>query len=112
MKRLLLWVAVPLMLLGAAMLIADIGATALWIAVIAVGIALVAIGQVKPSATDDSDAPGLAATISAASADAFTIVCYQAVRLPGQPVVERQRRCCHGTLAPPGRSRSADLRFP
>jgi hypothetical protein len=51
MKRLLLWVAVPLMLLGAAMLIADIGATALWIAVIAVGIALVAIGQVKPTAT-------------------------------------------------------------
>jgi hypothetical protein len=51
MKRLLLWVAVPLMLLGAAMLIADIGATALWIAVIAVGSALVAIGQVKPSAT-------------------------------------------------------------
>ena len=51
MKRSLLWVAVPLMLLGAAMLIADIGATALWIAVIAVGIALVAIGQVKPSAT-------------------------------------------------------------
>ena len=51
MKRLLLWVAVPLMLLGAAMLIADIGATALWIAVIAVGIALVAIGQAKPSAT-------------------------------------------------------------
>ena len=51
MKRMLLWVAVPLMLLGAAMLIADIGATALWIAVIAVGIALVAIGQVKPSAT-------------------------------------------------------------
>ena len=51
MKRLLLWVAVPLMLLGAAMLIADIGATALWIAVIAVGIALVAIGQMKPSAT-------------------------------------------------------------
>lgn len=51
MKRLLLWVAVPLMLLGAAMLIADIGATALWIAVIAVGIALVAIGHVKPSAT-------------------------------------------------------------
>ncbi len=38
MKRLLLWVAVPLLLLGAAMLIADIGATALWIAVIAVGV--------------------------------------------------------------------------
>jgi hypothetical protein len=51
MKRLLLWVTVPLMLLGAAMLIADIGATALWIAVIAVGIALVAIGQLKLSAT-------------------------------------------------------------
>ena len=51
MKRLLLWVAVPLMLLGAAMLIADIGATALWVAVIAGGIALVVIGQVKPSAT-------------------------------------------------------------
>ena len=51
MKRLLPWVAVPLMLLGAAMLIADIGATALWIAVIAVSIALVVIGQVKPSAT-------------------------------------------------------------
>jgi hypothetical protein len=50
MKRLLLWVAVPLLLLGAAMLIADIGATALWIAVIAVGTALVAIDQVKPSA--------------------------------------------------------------
>jgi hypothetical protein len=51
MKRLLLWVAVPLMLLGAAMLIADIGATALWIAVIGGGIALVVIGQVKPNAT-------------------------------------------------------------
>ena len=51
MKRLFLWIAVPLMLLGAAMLIADIGATALWIAVIAAGIALVAIGQVKPDAT-------------------------------------------------------------
>ncbi len=50
MKRSLLWVAVPLMLLGAAMLIADIGAAGLWIALIAVGIALVAIGQVKPSA--------------------------------------------------------------
>jgi hypothetical protein len=51
MKHLLLWVAVPLLLLGAAMLIADIGATALWIAVITVGIALVVIGRVKPSAT-------------------------------------------------------------
>jgi hypothetical protein len=37
------WIAVPLMLLGAVMLVADIGASGLWIAVIAVGIALVAI---------------------------------------------------------------------
>jgi hypothetical protein len=50
MKFLLLWIAVPLMLLGAGMLVAGIGSTALWIAVIAVGIALVAIGQVKPGA--------------------------------------------------------------
>lgn len=50
MKRLLLWIAVPLLLLSAAMLIADIGSSALWIAVIAVGIALVVIGRVKPSA--------------------------------------------------------------
>jgi hypothetical protein len=48
MKSLLLWIAVPLLLLGAAMLIAGIGSTALWFAVIAVGIALVAIGRVKP----------------------------------------------------------------
>jgi hypothetical protein len=41
--RFLIWLAVPIMLLGAAMLIADIGASALWIAVITVGIALVAI---------------------------------------------------------------------
>jgi hypothetical protein len=48
MKHLLAWVAVPLLLLGAAMLITDIGASGLWIAVIAVGIALVAISMVKP----------------------------------------------------------------
>jgi hypothetical protein len=41
--RFLVWLAVPIMLLGAAMLITDIGASALWIAVITVGIALVAI---------------------------------------------------------------------
>lgn len=41
----LAWVAVPLLLLGAAMILAGVGATGLWIAVIAVGIALVAIGQ-------------------------------------------------------------------
>ena len=50
MKPLLLWIAVPLMLLGAGMLVAGICSTALWIAVIAVGIALVAIGRVKPGA--------------------------------------------------------------
>ena len=48
MKPLLLWLAVPLMLLGASMLIAGIGSTALWIAVVTVGIALVVIGRVKP----------------------------------------------------------------
>ena len=50
MKPLLLWIAVPMMLLGAGMLIAGIGATALWIAVIAVGIAMVAVGRAKPGA--------------------------------------------------------------
>jgi hypothetical protein len=38
------------MLLGASMLIAGIGSTALWIAVITVGIALVAISQINPGA--------------------------------------------------------------
>ncbi len=37
------WIAVPILLLGAAMLLADIGASGLWIAVITVGIALVAV---------------------------------------------------------------------
>jgi hypothetical protein len=41
--RYLDWIAVPMLLLGAAMLLVDIGAPGLWIAVIAVGIALVAI---------------------------------------------------------------------
>jgi hypothetical protein len=49
-KSLLLGIAVPLMLLGASMLVAGIGSTAWWIAIIAVGIALVAIGRVKPGA--------------------------------------------------------------
>ncbi len=49
MKRLYVWIAIALLLLAAAMLIADIGATALWIAVITVGIALVLIGRVRPS---------------------------------------------------------------
>lgn len=39
----LLPIAVVLMLLGAAMLLANIGAAGLWIAIIAVGIALVAL---------------------------------------------------------------------
>jgi hypothetical protein len=40
---LLLWIAVPLMLLGAVMLIAGVGASAIWIALVTVGIALVVI---------------------------------------------------------------------
>ena len=46
MKSFLLWIAVPMMLLGAGMLVAGIGSTGQWIAVIAVGIALVAIDRV------------------------------------------------------------------
>lgn len=38
----LIWMAVPLMLIGAVLLVAAVGAAGLWIAVIAVGIALVA----------------------------------------------------------------------
>ena len=41
------WVAVPLMLLGAAMILADIGASGLWISVITVGIALVAVDLLR-----------------------------------------------------------------
>lgn len=40
----LVWIAVPLMLFGAAMLLADVvGSAGLWIALITVGVALVAI---------------------------------------------------------------------
>jgi hypothetical protein len=42
--NLLLWIAAPLLLLGAVMLIADVGAAGLWIAVIAVGLGMVVIG--------------------------------------------------------------------
>jgi hypothetical protein len=42
------WIAVPLLLVGAFMLLFDVGATGLWIAVITVGIALVVIGQRTP----------------------------------------------------------------
>ena len=51
MKPLLPWIAVPLLLLGVAMVIADFGASGLWLVVIGAGIALVAIiGQIKSSA--------------------------------------------------------------
>jgi hypothetical protein len=50
MKPLLPWIAVPLMLLGASMLVAGIGSSALWISVVTVGIVLVIIGRVKPGA--------------------------------------------------------------
>ena len=49
--KFLLWIAVPLMLVGAAMLLAEIGEAALWIAVIAVGIGLVVIARRTPGAT-------------------------------------------------------------
>ena len=48
MKPLLPWIAVPMLLLGASMLVAGIGSTALWIAVVTAGIALVALSQVNP----------------------------------------------------------------
>jgi len=48
MRHLLPWISVPLLLLGAAMLIAGIGAPSLWMT--AVGAALVIISRVKPSA--------------------------------------------------------------
>jgi hypothetical protein len=41
--KFVVWVAAVLMLLGATTLIVDFGASALWISVITVGIALVAI---------------------------------------------------------------------
>jgi hypothetical protein len=44
-----LWIDAALMLTGAVMLIADIGAPALWIAVITVGIALVLIDRIRAS---------------------------------------------------------------
>lgn len=43
MRQPLIWVAVALLLVGAILLVAGIGAAGLWIGVIAVGIALVAI---------------------------------------------------------------------
>jgi hypothetical protein len=43
MRQPLNWIAVALMLTGAVMLVADVGVAGLWIAVITIGIALVAI---------------------------------------------------------------------
>ena len=43
MKQPLTWIAVALLLTGAALLVAGVGAGGLWIAVITVGIALVAM---------------------------------------------------------------------
>ena len=50
MKSLLSWIAVPLLLLAAGMLIAGIGAPGVWITVVTVGIALVIVGQLRPNA--------------------------------------------------------------
>ena len=41
--KVLLWIAAPLLLIAAVMLVAGVGHAGLWIAVIAVGIALVAV---------------------------------------------------------------------
>ena len=57
----LLWIAVPLLLGGAVLLVAGIGAPGLWIAVIAVGVALVVIGRRNPGSTGvwrRADGPG------------------------------------------------------
>ena len=44
---LLVWIAVALMVVGAVMLIAGIGAPGLWIAVVTVGIAVVVIDRTR-----------------------------------------------------------------
>ncbi len=41
----LIWIAIALLGIGAVMLVAGVGAPGLWIAVIAVGVALVAISR-------------------------------------------------------------------
>jgi hypothetical protein len=46
-----MWFAVLLLLFGAAMILADIGAAGLWIAVIAVGLAIVVLGKKGPRTT-------------------------------------------------------------
>lgn len=42
-----LWIAVVLMLGGAALLVAGVGSSGVWIAVLAVGIAIVAIDRIS-----------------------------------------------------------------
>ena len=44
---LLMWIAAAVLLIAAAMLVAGVGAAGLWMTVIAVGIAAVAIGLVR-----------------------------------------------------------------
>jgi hypothetical protein len=41
MRQPLIWIAIPLLLVGAVLLVTDVGVAGLWIAVITVGIALV-----------------------------------------------------------------------
>ena len=43
----LLWVVVPMLLLAAAMLVTGVGEAGLWIAVIAVGVALVVVDKFR-----------------------------------------------------------------
>jgi len=45
----LAWIAVPLMLVGAVMLLVDIGSSGLWIAVITIGIALTVMSRGRPA---------------------------------------------------------------
>ena len=47
MQHLLTWIAVVLLIGGAVLLVAGVGAPGLWIAVIAVGIAVVAIDSYR-----------------------------------------------------------------
>jgi hypothetical protein len=45
-----LWIAVAFMLIGAAMLVVDVGAPAVWIALIAIGIASVVVERTRQRA--------------------------------------------------------------
>jgi hypothetical protein len=50
----ILWIAIVLMLCGAVLLVAGVGSSGLWIAAIAVGIALVAIDRLRRRPSLDS----------------------------------------------------------